>query len=318
MRIFKDIESVKGQIRLPVVTIGNFDGVHKGHQNIFKTIIQKAKEINGESVVLTFEPHPLKVFTGETKLFLLTPTKKKIKLIEKFGIDNLILHPFTREFANLEAEQFVKNILIDGIGVKELFVGYNYFFGKNKQGDVKLLKKFAQKYNFNVNILEPYIIDNVTVSSTLCRQLIAKGEVKKVAKYLGRYYLIEGKVVKGKGLGKKLGFPTANIKSDNEVYPKNGVYAVKVGFEGKIYNGACSIGFNPTFDSISLTVEVYILDFNKDIYNKLLKIVFIERIRDMIKFNSVNELKKQILDDIKKAETILKQIKISFKEPEFI
>ncbi len=318
MKIFRSIDNVKGKIKNPVVTIGNFDGVHKGHQKIFSTITEKASAINGESVVLTFEPHPLKVFTGENKLFLLTPTRKKIKLIEKYGIDNLILKEFSKQFASESAENFVKKILVDAIGVKELYVGYNYFFGRNREGNIQLLKKFGREYNFNVNILEPFIINNKVVSSTLCRELISKGDVGTVSDFLGRYYMIEGIIVKGKGIGRKLGFPTANVKSPNEVYPKYGVYAVKVGYRGKIYNGACSIGFNPTFDSCSLTVEVFLFNFNKDIYNETIKIVFIERIRDMIKFSSVEELKREILSDIEKAKKILENVSISFKEPQFI
>ncbi len=317
MRIFRSIEEIKNKIKNPVLTIGNFDGVHKGHQNIFNIIIKKSKEIKGSNVVLTFDPHPLKVFTGENRLFLLTPTKKKIKLIEKFGIENLLLLKFSKEFSQIPAEKFVKDILIDAIGVKELYVGYNYFFGRNKEGNIELLKKFGEKYGFNVNIIEPYIINNRVVSSTLCRELIAEGKVRDVAMYLGRYYLIEGNVVKGKRLGSRLGFPTANIKSPNEVYPKYGVYAVKAGYKGKIYNGACSIGFNPTFDNCSLTVEVYLLDFQKEIYNETLKIVFIERIRAMKKFSSIEELKEQIGKDVEKARKILEKISISFTDPHF-
>ena len=317
MKIFCDISQIKGKVKNPVVTIGNFDGVHKGHQHIFKTIIKKAREINGETVVMTFEPHPIKVLSGEDKIFLLTPTKKKLKLIEKFGIDNVLLVHFTREFANLEPENFIK-ILTDFIGLKELYVGFNYFFGKNKKGNVDLLKKFGKIYNFNVHIISPYIIDGVTVSSTLCRKLIADGKVKEVLKYLGRYYLIEGKVVKGDGRGKKIGIPTANIKSVQEVYPKDGVYAVKVAYKGKIYDGACSIGFNPTFNSERLTVEIHIMNFNKNIYGELLKVVFIDRIRDMKKFKNIEELKFTILNDLEKAKKILKPVKISLKNPDFV
>ncbi len=318
MKIFYNFSDINRSIKNPVVTIGNFDGVHKGHQNIFKTIIKRAKEISGESVIITFEPHPVKVFTEEEKLFLLTPLKKKIKLIEKFGIENLIVINFDKKFANLTPEEFVKNVLVTNLCCKEVFVGYNYFFGKNKEGDVELLRKFGEKYNFQVKILEPFIIDNQVVSSTLCRKLISRGMVKEVAKFLGRYYLVEGKVVHGKHRGNKIGFPTANLKSPNEVYPKNGVYAVKIGLKGNIYNGACSIGFNPTFNSESLTVEVHIFDFNKNIYNETLKVVFIERIREPIKFSSVNQLIKQIEKDIDNCKKILEKVKISFSHPEFI
>ncbi len=318
MRIFRHFKNLKNRIKNPVVTIGNFDGVHKGHQHIFKTIIKKAKEITGESVVITFHPHPLKVISGENKILLLTPTEKKLKLIEKFGIDNVILINFTKEFASLDPHEFIKKVLIEEIRVKELYVGFNYFFGKNKRGNVDLLKEYGKKFGFNVNIIDPYVIDGVTVSSTLCRKYIADGKVKEVLKFLGRYYLIEGKVVKGDGRGKKFGIPTANIKSEQEIYPKEGVYAVKVAYKGKIYNGACSIGFNPTFDSERLTVEVHIIDFYKDIYEENLKVVFVDRIRDMKKFKDIHELKITILNDIKKAKEILKPIKISLKNPDFI
>ncbi len=318
MRIFKNYTGIREIVKNPVITIGNFDGVHKGHQNIFRTIIKKASLINGESVVLTFDPHPLKVFTGENKLFLLTPTKKKVKLIEKFGIENLILVNFTKEFADIGAEEFVRDILVNAIGTKELYVGYNYFFGKNKKGNVNLLKTLGKKMGFKVNIIEPFYVRDKVVSSTLCRELIVEGKVGEVADFLGRYYLIEGRVVKGKRMGCKLGFPTANIKSPNEVYPRYGVYAVKVGYKGKIFNGACSIGFNPTFESCSLTVEVHLLGFKGDLYNETLKIVFVDRIRDMKKFSSIDELKKEIEKDISKADKILNKIKISFSEPQFI
>lgn len=318
MRIYYKLEEIKKNIKNPVVTIGNFDGVHKGHQNIFNIINNRAKKLKGESVVITFDPHPLKVFTGENKLFLLTPTKKKIKLIEKFNIDNLVLINFTKEFANLSPEDFVKTVLVNSLNTKEVHVGYNYFFGKNKEGNIDTLKEFGKKYNFNVKIIEPFTLNNKVVSSTLCRNLIAEGKVKEVSYYLGRYYLIEGIVVKGLQIGNQLGFPTANIKSPNEVYPKNGVYAVKVGYKGNIFDGACSIGMNPTFGRHSLTVEVFIFDFHKEIYGENLKIVFIERIRGMQKFSSPDELASQISKDINKAKSILQKIRISFKQPEFI
>ncbi len=317
MRVFDNFSNISGIIKNPIVTIGNFDGVHKGHQYIFETINKRAADIGGESVVLTFEPHPLKLFSNQRKLFLLTPTKKKIVLIEKMGVDNLILLNFTRDFAELSAEEFVKRVIVDMIKPKEIFVGYNYYFGKDREGNVELFKKFGHKYGFEVNIIEPYIIDDKIVSSSLCRELISDGKVRDVSKFLGSYYLIEGVVVKGEGIGRKLGFPTANIKSPSEVYPKHGVYAVKVGYKNKIWDGACSLGFNPTFDSVRLTVETYIFDFDEQIYDQKLKIVFIDRIRDMLKFNSLDELVSEIKCDVEKARAILKDVKISLKEIKF-
>lgn len=310
MKLIDRIENLTEKFPYPVVTIGNFDGVHLGHQAIFRRLSDRAKKKNGTSIVFTFEPHPLKVIAPARAPKLLTTFKDKVNRIKTFGIDVLICANFTKEFAEMQAEDFVKNVLLNAVGVKEIFVGSNYFFGKGRRGSPALLKELGEKYGFKTAIIPEIKIENVIPSSSMIRTLVAKGKVEEASVFLGRYYSIEGVVIEGTKRGKRLfNMPTANVAAVNELFPKDGVYAVTVDLDGKIYGGAANIGCNPTFEDKKFSFEVHILDFDGELLGRTLRINFIQRIRDEMKFSQVKDLAVQMrkdIDDIRKILCYLK------------
>ncbi|GAB4543917.1 MAG: bifunctional riboflavin kinase/FAD synthetase [Thermodesulfovibrionia bacterium] len=307
MKVIDGIENIRGGFPYPVLTIGNFDGIHLGHQAIFKQVVQAAKREKGTSMVLTFQPHPLRVISPERAPRQLTTFKDKVELIRGFGIDYLICINFTKEFSNIEAEDFVKRILVDKIGVKGVFIGSNYLFGRGRKGNPELLKRLGKAYGFSVTVVDELKIGDVTISSSKIRSLISNGKVEDASRLLGRPYSVMGTVIKGARRGRKiLHIPTANLTTPNELLPKDGVYAVTLNLEGKTYGGAANIGYNPTFEDKRFSFEVHILDFNKDILGKDLRVNFIKRLRDEIRFNSPNELAEQLKKDIEIVREILK------------
>ncbi|GBD96879.1 riboflavin biosynthesis protein RibF [bacterium BMS3Abin06] len=307
MKIIDGLESLKQKMPYPVLTLGNFDGVHLGHQAIFRMLIEQAREKKGTSVVYTFVPHPLRVIAPQRAPKLLTTYKDKIKLIEECGIDVIICANFTKEFANISAGDFVREILCKALGVKEIFIGSNYLFGKGRKGSPELLKKLGKECGFTVTIINEIKINNATLSSSMIRNLIAKGRVDEAAKFLGRQYSVEGIVVEGAKRGKSLlDTPTANLLTANELLPEDGVYAVKVDIDGKIYGGATNIGHNPTFKDKKFSFETHVLDFKGRLLGKTLRIYFVKRIRDEIKFPGVEELGAQLKKDIEEIRNILK------------
>jgi riboflavin kinase/FMN adenylyltransferase len=313
----KRLEDIKEPLKNTVLTIGNFDGVHFGHQKIIKEVVQSAKKQRGTSVVMTFDPHPAIFFNPEKEFHLLTLCDEKARIIEKLGVDILLCVKFDKTFANLEPEAFIKDILIERLRVKEIIIGPDYRFGKAKKGDIELLRREGKKYGFRVRVINPVKLKGEVISSTKIRSLIEKGDVKKAGLFLGRPYSIEGAVVKGTGRGSTiLGFPTANILSGAELIPKKGVYAVKVSLEEpfqekkkkeNLLDGVMNIGTNPTFGNQALTLEVHIMDFHEDILNRFIKVYFIERLRDEKKFPSAEALKKAIEQDIKEAKRLLRK-----------
>jgi riboflavin kinase/FMN adenylyltransferase len=309
MKLIKHIDKIEKPYKNAVITIGNFDGVHLGHQALFHEVIEKAEAINGTSIVMTFEPHPVRVLKQNGNLSLITIYAQKIELIENSGVDVLICVPFTKEFATISAKEFVQDVLLKSIGMKAIVVGKDYTFGKNREGDIDLLKIYAKNLGFEV-IVADWIHTSKNwpgrISSTRTRELIMEGKVDEAQKLLGRYYQIRGEVTTGRNRGGKLlGFPTANIIPENELCPKNGIYAVTVEYSGKIYQGVANIGFSPTFDDHIFSVEVHILDFNENIYGKKIRVNFVQRIRGEKKFSSISELSDQIKKDIVKARNIL-------------
>lgn len=306
MKLTDGIENLTEKYPYPVVAIGNFDGVHLGHQAIFRMISDRAKKKNGTSVVFTFEPHPLRIIAPERAPQLLTPFKDKITLIESFGVDVIICVNFTREFANIKAEDFVRNILVAAIGPKEIFIGSNYRFGKGRKGSPELLKELGSQYGFKVTVVNEIKINDAALSSSKIRTLIAKGKIEEASVFLGRHYSVVGIVVEGAKRGKKLlNIPTANIAVFNELLPKDGVYAVSVELDGKTYGGAANIGFKPTFEDKKFSFEVHILDFDKDILGKNIRVNFIKRIRDEMKFPDIETLSAQMRKDIENIRKIL-------------
>jgi riboflavin kinase/FMN adenylyltransferase len=308
MEIIKGIENLKRSFRNPVVTLGNFDGVHLGHQQIFKRVREEASKTRGEGVVITFEPHPLKVLAPEKFLPLLTPFRKKMMLIEKSGIKTVLCIDFSLPFSELSSLEFIKNILVQKVKAKRVIIGYNYHFGKGQKGDAQTLKDAGRVYDFEVEVVEPYKVGQTIVSSSKIRNLIQRGEVEEASRLLGRDYLIIGKVVEGAKRGQTLGFPTANLEISDELYPKPGVYAVEVEWHRQRFNGLANVGFNPTFCSGQtererpFSLEVYILNFRQAIYGEEIQASFKKRIRDEIRFESPSHLISQIQKDIQWAQ----------------
>jgi riboflavin kinase / FMN adenylyltransferase len=310
MQIFENLETIPTPFKNAVVTIGNFDGVHIGHQALFHEVIEKADEIDGTSVAITFEPHPLRVLTKNGYPPLITLYEQKLELIEKAGLDVLICVPFTKEFANISAKSFIKDILIDRIGMNAVVVGKDYSFGKNREGNLDLLNTLGHKYGFKVFVLDWIKGANsieTRSSSTRIRDLVMEGQMEKAQKLLGRHYQIRGTVISGRNRGGKLlGFPTANINLYDELCPKTGVYAVIVELQdGRKLKGVANIGYSPTFDDRIFTVEVHILDFKDSIYNQKIRVNFIRRIRDEKKFSGISELSEQIKKDVETARNII-------------
>ncbi|MFW6010905.1 MAG: bifunctional riboflavin kinase/FAD synthetase [Desulfosalsimonas sp.] len=312
MKIIHGTDKIKEPFENAVVAIGNFDGVHLGHQAILRQVLEKAREIKGTSVAVTFDPHPVKVLGTNGSPPLITVLEQKIELIQQLGFDVLICIKFDRSFAELTADQFLEEILIKKIGMKAIVIGKDYTFGKNRKGNVDFLRAHAEKYGFEVIVPDwvPVLPDSSErVSSTRIREIIEQGRVSEAKPLLGRYYQLRGEVCRGRDRGgRKLGFPTANIRIHDELCPKTGVYAVTVETFSGFYPGVANIGYSPTFDDHIFTVEVHLLDFNGDLYDQQIRVNFIERIRDEKKFAGIDELSDQINRDIEAARRILSEI----------
>ena len=305
MDIIVGIEHIRRKFRNPVLTLGNFDGVHLGHQKIFKELKEEARKMNGESIIFTFDPHPLQVLAPQKCPPFITPFKNKLMLVERSGIDVIIVATFDLDLANITPEAFVKQILVDKIGAKKILVGYNYYFGKDRKGNVEMLIGLGKKFGFEVKVIEAVKVNDTPVSSSKIRELIQGGQMGQAAQLLGRNYLLMGKVIWGADRGKGLGFPTANLEILNGLYPKTGVYAVEVIMGNKTYTGVANVGYDPTFGENPLSVEVHILDFSRDIHGEEIQVVFFERIRDEKAFENPDLLVRQIRKDITEARKIL-------------
>ena len=292
----------------PVVTSGTFDGVHVGHQKILSRINEIAENSNGETVLITFWPHPRMVLSSENnQLKLLSSFEEKAALLEKFGVDHLVKIPFTPEFSRLSSAEFVEKYLVERIKTKKLVIGYNHRFGRNREGSFEYLARNAKRYGFDVEEIPKQDLDDVAISSTIIRKALASGDISHANLYLGRPYDLEGMVVKGDQLGRKIGFPTANLQihENAKLIPADGTYAVYVDFQGKQSQGMMNIGFRPTVNGKERTIEINIFNFDQDIYGQALKIQLIGLIRKEKKFDDLDELKKQLTNDKKRALQIL-------------
>ncbi|GAB4296070.1 MAG: bifunctional riboflavin kinase/FAD synthetase [Desulfuromonadia bacterium] len=305
MTIIRSINDIPSGLPAPVVTLGNFDGVHRGHREIFRRVTDEARSIGGVSVVVTFRPHPLKVIPNLRNVVLITTYEERARLIERCGIDLLIEIPFDQEVAQLSPRRFIHDILLGKIGVKSLFIGYDYAFGHNREGRVPLLVAAGKEHGFTVRVLEPINNGSEIFSSSAIRRLVQIGEVSPVVELLGRHFSLCGRVVRGHGRGASLGFPTANILTDKELIPPDGVYAVKVSLDGVIRDAACNIGRNPTYGNRESSIEVHIFDLDQDLYDKTLEIFFIERIRGERKFTGPETLREAIGYDVRRCREIL-------------
>jgi len=280
--------------------------VHLGHQKILSMVGKKAEEINGTSMVMTFDPHPVKVIAPEKNVKLLTTPEEKARLIAKIGIDVLLFITFTKEFSQIAPDDFISELLVKKLNIKEVIVGANYSFGKSKKGNIDLLRKRGREFGFHATAVQDVMLHGNIVSSSSIRGLLLKGAVQDVTTYLGRAYSILGTVIKGKGRGKSiLNIPTANITSPVEIAPKEGVYAVRVGYKGSIYDGVANIGKNPTFGNADVSYEVHLFGFSGDLIGESLRIYFIDRIRNEKTFPDVATLEKQIREDMDIAGKIL-------------
>ncbi len=299
MKVFRDIRHLP-EFKNPSVTTGTFDGVHLGHRQIISKVTESARKMQGESVILTFYPHPRMVlFPDDNDLKLLNTQDEKIALLEQAGVDNLIIIPFTKEFSRLSSVEFVREILVTGIGTRKLVIGYDHHFGRNREGSFEHLKEYGPLYGFDVEEIPKQLVDDVAVSSTKIRNLLLEGNIREANNCLGYEYFFSGIVVKGKQLGRELGFPTANVHINDryKLIPAIGIYAVKVIVDDAEYKGMMSIGVRPTIGGTPLTVEVNIFDFSQDIYSKEIRVKLVERLRDEQHFDSLEALKAQIQDD---------------------
>ena len=308
MKVHYGIESYKN-IKNPVVTVGTFDGVHFGHQKIINRLKRIADECDGESVLLTFDPHPRKVLFKEQSLKLINTIDEKIKILSDLGLDHLVIYPFTNDFSKFSAQEYISELLIKTLKTHYLVIGYDHHFGNKREGDINLLKKAEKKYPFNLEEIKAHEIDEIKVSSTKIRNAIDNGNIHLFEEYCGRNFEFSGNVVYGNGIGKTINTATANIKvnEDDKIIPAEGVYAVLCQLNNNFHKGIMNIGVKPSINTTNKkTIEVHLFDFDMDIYKKSLNIEVISKIRDETKFPSINDLKNQIAKDIIKAKQILK------------
>jgi len=309
MIVLRGLEELRQKYPSPVVTIGNFDGVHLGHQALFAKARERALALGGASLAMTFEPHPMRVLRPAVNLPLITPLEQKLQLIEAQGVDVALCVQFDAGFAALSADDFVDKLLVARLRAAEVVVGYDFSFGHRGLGDLELLQQKGAQHGFAVHVVGPVLVDGRAVSSTRVRQEVGAGHLAEARKLLGRNYRIAGTVVSGHGRGAKVvGFATANIKVSDELLPAEGVYAVLVqDDQGKLHKGVTNIGNNPTFADAQLSVETHLLDYQGDLYGKHIVVIFIEYLRGEQKFASADELKAQIAKDIQRAHCVLDQ-----------
>lgn len=298
MNVINGIENYNNSSK-SILTIGTFDGVHLGHQKIISLLVANAKHQKLQANILTFFPHPRMVLQKENNLKLIDTLKEKEKLLSDLGINNLIVQPFSKEFSKLSAIEFVRDILVNKLRVSTLMIGYDHHFGKNREASVEDLIKYGETYSFEVNVIPAQDVSSIIVSSTKIRNAIKESNFKKVSQFLGRSFELNGKVIKGDGLGRTIKFPTANIeiKETYKLIPSRGVYLVEVYFEGNQYSGMMNIGNRPTLNGFNQTIETHIFDFDENIYDKSLKVFLLKKIRDEKKFDSLTTLKKQLIKD---------------------
>lgn len=309
MKVHYGIDNLKG-IKNPTVTVGTFDGVHLGHQKILSRLKKIAKKNNGETVLLTFDPHPRKILFNDQNIKLINTLDEKIRILQSLGLDHLVVCPFTKAFSNLSAKEYVEELLVKKINTKTLVIGYDHHFGNDRKGNIELLKKLQSTYQYQLEEIKAHEIDEIKISSTKIRTAIETGNVNVVYEYSGNHLQFSGKVIKGEGIGKTINFPTANLELINKdkILPENGVYAIICEVNKKTTNGVMNIGFRPTINNKNkINIECHLFDWNQDIYDQLVHVNVVERIRSEIKFPNLEELKIQIQEDSKSAKKILNE-----------
>lgn len=299
MKIYNHFSEFK-KLNNAVATIGTFDGVHYGHQKIIKRLCELAKSTGGESVILTFFPHPRLIIDPENQdLKMINTINEKAKILARLGVDHLIITPFTRDFSNLTPAEYIKNILVDTIGIKHLIVGYDHRFGKDRKGGLQDLEAFSKNFNYKIEQIPEQDINDVAVSSTKIRTALLNGDVALAANYLGYNFSLYGKVIKGDKIGRTIGFPTANIfvEETYKLIPSDGIYAVTIEMNGQVFKGMAYIGQRPTINGMTRNIEVNIFDFNQEIYGQDVKMNFLEFLRHDVKFTGLEALKEQLQKD---------------------
>ncbi|MDI5894286.1 bifunctional riboflavin kinase/FAD synthetase [Flavobacterium algoritolerans] len=306
MKIFHSINDFSST-KKTILTLGTFDGVHIGHKKILKKLTQNTENQKYESLVLTFFPHPRMVLQEHSDIKLLNTIDEKIDLLEKIGIENLVIHPFDEAFSRLTAEEFVSNILVDRFHIQKIVIGHDHRFGRNRTANIDDLIDYGKEYGFEVEQISVQEINDISVSSTKIRNALLEGDMALANEYLGYNYFLTGSIIQGKQLGRTIGFPTANLKIEEnyKLIPQNGVYIVKSIIDGQIVFGMMNIGFNPTVDGQKQSIEIHYFDFNADLYNQKISVSILHRIRSEQKFESVDLLKEQLEKDKKTALTFL-------------
>lgn len=309
MKVLRKVDEIE-QVTNPVITIGTFDGIHLGHQQLIKHLQEKKQRYQGHSYIITFEPHPQLVLQSKASpIQILSTLDEKISYISEFNIDYLLILEFTPELSRLSGEQFIEDILIKRIGMVDVVIGYDHSFGYKRSGNVDTLRRYGKSHHFNVNVVEPFLVQNTVIKSTAIRNALKSGNIKDANKYLGKNYQLSGTVVKGRGRGRELSFPTANLKlnNPNKLVPGNGIYAAKININGNLYDSAVSIGIRPTFNETDRTIEAYIFDFSENIYGEEITIYFIKKLRDEEKFSTTNALISQMQNDVEIVKKVLSE-----------
>ncbi|HEX5020841.1 MAG TPA: bifunctional riboflavin kinase/FAD synthetase [Candidatus Binatia bacterium] len=315
MQIIRHIDENSQNLTGSVVTLGNFDGIHRGHQALIGGAVSDSKQIGVPSVVLTFEPHPLRVLAPERAPKLILASKDKMQILQSLGVDVVAVQHFDLAFAKRSAEEFVSDLLVRRLKARKIWVGRDLRFGQGRKGTVDDLIRWGRDLAFDVAVVEPILVQGNRVSSSRIRELVSKGRVDEVKDMLGRYHFVSGRVVEGNRRGRELGFPTANIAARTEVLPSDGIYATLFHIDTRVLLSVSSIGRNPTFGPGPRTVESFIIDFDEAIYGKTVRLSFIKRIRDEVKFSSIPELIAQIRSDVQSAEAIFRDSSISSDLP---
>lgn len=315
MNVVRGLENLKTE-KYSVATIGTFDGVHLGHRELLDFVASRTKEYGGDSILITFDPHPRMVLHDRGSFSLITSLEEKVKLINESEIDTLLILPFTKEFSQTTGRQFIEEIMIKRLKVDEVVVGYDHAFGHQRSGNIELLQQYANKKVFELKVFEPHHIHSKPVKSSLIRKCLLEGDVDTANLLLGRGYEITGKVIKGLGRGRRLNFPTANLELTvaNKLVPGKGIYIAKVLYQNSWYPAAVSIGIRPTFNEHEITIEAYIIEFNSDLYGEEITVHFLQRIRDELKFNSENELIQQMHLDVAEAKEYFNQSEMFMEE----
>jgi riboflavin kinase / FMN adenylyltransferase len=316
MKIFRHIEDRALSLSQSVATLGNFDGIHLGHQALLRNAVADARRLEIPSVVLTFEPHPLKILAPERAPGLILAHKDKMQLLQSFGVDVVVVQNFDLSFASLEANEFVRRFLVDRLKIKKVWVGEDLRFGQRRKGGVDDLTRWGEELGFAVGVVQPVMVNGTRVSSSRIRQLLAEGRVEEVKPMLGRYHFVSGRVVSGRRRGQDLGFPTANISSRTEVLPLDGIYATLFEVRRQKLLSVSSIGVNPTFGDGPRTLESFILDFNGDLYGESVKLFLVKRLREEIRFPSAEQLIEQMRVDVTRARAAFDDLGISHEAGE--